>query len=235
MNVQHYAGRELDLFANAVTWKSYYAAEVRAYLCGDVLEVGAGLGINTHFLKSRLAASWTCLEPDPDLADRIRKRFAADPNLADCRVETAATQDLVGDARFDSIAYIDVLEHIADDRAELQRAADLLRTGGRIVVLAPAHQWLYSPFDRSIGHYRRYNASQLRFCTPSGCSIARTAYLDSAGILASGVNCLLVKKDAPSLRQILFWDRVLVPVSKILDRLTFHLVGKTILVLWTKK
>jgi SAM-dependent methyltransferase len=234
MKAGHYIGHELEVFAGAVTWKTYYAAEIRGYLAGDVLEVGAGLGANTQFLKSRQARSWTCLEPDPDLADRMRRRFAADPNLADCQVETATTEDFVGAARFDSIAYIDVLEHILDDRAELERAAGLLRKGGIIVVLAPAHQWLYAPFDRAIGHYRRYDAARLHSCTPIGCSIARTAYLDCAGMLASAVNRVLLKEEAPGLRQILFWDRVLVPLSKVLDRLTFHLLGKTILAVWTK-
>jgi hypothetical protein len=38
----------------------------------------------------------------------------------------------------------------------------------------------------------------------------------------------------PTLPQILFWDRYLVPVSRVLDRLVFHGFGKSILGIWTK-
>ena len=60
-------------------------------------------------------------------------------------------------APFDTILYVDVLEHIADDAAELARARRLLTPEGNLVVLAPAHQSLFSPFDAAVGHYRRYD------------------------------------------------------------------------------
>ena len=41
-------------------------------------------------------------------------------------------------------------------------AVRLLRSGGAIVVLAPAHPRLYSPFDAAIGHERRYTSASLR-------------------------------------------------------------------------
>lgn len=66
------------------------------------------------------------------------------------------------DSRFDTILYIDVLEHIADDRAELVEAARRLNPGGYLVVLSPAHQWLFTAFDAAIGHVRRYTAKSLR-------------------------------------------------------------------------
>jgi 2-polyprenyl-3-methyl-5-hydroxy-6-metoxy-1,4-benzoquinol methylase len=52
--------------------------------------------------------------------------------------------------RFDAILFIHVLEHIADDRKELNRAAEHLATGGNLVVLGPDHQFLFSPFDSVI-------------------------------------------------------------------------------------
>ena len=46
---------------------------------------------------------------------------------------------LPAEAKFDAILYIDVLEHIEDDRAEMARAAARLKPGGALIVLAPAH------------------------------------------------------------------------------------------------
>ena len=41
---------------------------------------------------------------------------------------------------FDCILYIDVLEHIENDRQELIEAKKRLKPGGRLIILAPAHQ-----------------------------------------------------------------------------------------------
>lgn len=234
MTTTRYIGQELDIFAQAKNWKRYWSSEIRSYLAGDVLEVGAGLGANTEFLKSGRVFSWTCLEPDPELARRMRNRFATQPGLADCRVEIGTTQTLGFGHEFNAVIYIDVLEHIEKDRQELLRASNLLRSGGRIIVLAPAHQLLYTPFDRAIGHLRRYSRSTLSACTPIDCRIERLVYLDSTGVLASMVNRFFLRQDAPSLQQILFWDRLLVPTSQLIDRLTLHSVGKSILGVWRK-
>jgi len=234
MTHAHYAGQELDVFAQAKNWKKYWSSAIRPYLTGDVLEVGAGLGANTEFLKSCRASSWTCLDPDPDLVCRIRNRFRTQPRMADCRIETGTTETLGSDCQFHAIIYIDVLEHIEKDREEVARASHLLRSGGRIIVLAPAHQWLYTPFDRAIGHLRRYNRKSLSACSPSDCEIERLVYLDSAGMLASLANRLFLRQAVPDLKQILFWDGFLVPLSQLLDHLTVYRLGKSILGVWRK-
>lgn len=229
-----YVGQELDVFAHAKNWKSYWSSEIRTYLTGDVLEVGAGIGANTEILWSDRATSWTCLEPDPALAGRLRSRLSGSTNLAACKVVVGTIEAIGSNQQFDAILYIDVLEHIADDLAELVRASGILRPGGKIVVLAPAHQWLYTPFDRTIGHVRRYAKPTLSACTPSDCKLERLVYLDSVGMLASLGNRLLLHQADPSLKQILFWDRFLVPFSRIADRITFHTIGKSILGIWKK-
>jgi hypothetical protein len=229
-----YIGQELDIFACARNWKKYWSSEIRPFLTGDILEVGAGIGANTEFLKSARVSSWTSLEPDSKLLVRMRSNFDARPDLSDCSTIGGTTESLGSNPLFHCILYIDVLEHIQNDKEELGRASMLLNSGGKIVVLAPAHQELYTPFDRAIGHFRRYNKASLAACTPSGCKIERLVYLDSVGVVASFANRLLLKQSAPDLKQILFWDTFLVPLSKIMDRLTSHTVGKSILGIWRK-
>ena len=129
---------------------------------------------------------------------------------------------------FDCLLYIDVLEHIKQDKDELERASALLRPHGSIVVLSPAHDWLYTAFDKSIGHFRRYNAATLRRCKPAACIVDRIFYLDSCGLLASAANRLLLKQSTPSLDQILFWDRYLVRPSARLDAMLGRSLGKSI-------
>jgi SAM-dependent methyltransferase len=230
-----YVGQELDIFAHAKNWKHYWSSCVRPFLTGDVLEVGAGIGANTPMLAPHLAHSWVCLEPDVTLAERASAALASDPSTLNCRVIAGTTQTLESNLRFDALLYIDVLEHIEQDKEELERAASLLKKGGNLIVLSPAHEWLYTDFDRSIGHCRRYDRASLIACSPKACALTRLWYLDSVGLLASCGNRLLLHQAMPELRQILFWDRFLVPPSTLMDRLLLHRVGKSILAVWTKQ
>ena len=232
MNESHYIGQELSIFALAVNWKRYYSKQIRPHLTGDVLEVGAGLGANTRFLKSRGVSSWTCIEPDASMVEEMRAGFAKDGLLSDCVLEARTTESMGNDRRFDAILYLDVLEHIEDDRAELDRAARLLRPGGKIIVLAPAHQWLFTAFDSSIGHYRRYDRRSIRAIAPDGCRLVSLSYLDSVGMLASLTNRIFLRQPMPKESQILLWDRVLVRLSRMVDQVSLHRVGKSILAVW---
>jgi protein-L-isoaspartate O-methyltransferase len=235
MSQLSYVGQELDVFAQATRWKRYWSSCLRPFLTGDVLEVGAGIGANTPILAPHLARSWICLEPDPDLAQRAAAALAGDPSTAQCQVLVGTTQTVQEDLRFDTILYIDVLEHIEHDKAELERAATLLNKGGNLIVLTPAHQWLYTAFDESIGHFRRYDRASLTACGPQACKLRQLWYLDSVGLLASCGNRFLLHQAMPELCQILFWDRYLLPCSTLTDRVLFHRAGKSILAVWTKK
>jgi SAM-dependent methyltransferase len=230
-----YIGQELDIFAHAANWKRYWSSHVCPFLSGDVLEVGAGIGANTPLLTPDRFRSWVCLEPDARLAERATAAFTGNPATSGCKVVVGTTSSLPPEPCFDALLYIDVLEHIEDDKDELRRAAGLLRPGGRVIVLSPAHQWLYTAFDRSIGHCRRYDRASLTACSPEGCALSRMWYLDSVGMLASSANRLLLHQAMPDLRQILFWDRYLVRPSTLLDRLLMHSVGKSILAVWSKQ
>lgn len=229
-----YVGTELELFAAATNWKAYLKRQITPHLGARVLEVGAGMGGTTRALFDPCVQSWLALEPDPALAacyDQARQ----EGNLpACCDVRVGTIQDLAGRDRFDCVVYIDVLEHIEHDQDELAQAAQLLAPQGKLIVLAPAHKFLFSPFDQAVGHFRRYNRSSLGSLAPPSCRLVRLVYLDSVGLLASLGNRLLLRRAIPTRRQIAFWDRTLVRASRLLDPLLRHRLGKSILAVWQK-
>lgn len=229
-----YAGNELPLFERAKNWKAYWHSHIRRYLVGEVLEVGAGIGAATEFLCDGRQKCWTALEPDPALAEQIRHRLGAHPFAAAVEVLVGTTEDLADRRAFDAVLYIDVLEHIEADRAELARAAALLRPGGALIVLAPAHQWLYTPFDERIGHYRRYSARALEAVVPPGLIRERVHYLDSVGLLASLGNRLVLSSGMPTARQLWVWDSLLVRLSRWVDPVLRHRLGKSVLGIWRR-
>ena len=226
-----YVGTELEIFSRAVNWKRYWADRIRPYIGGAVLEVGAGTGINTPFLKTAECAHWICLEPDAALAGELQTRC----ETLGCEVLVGTLEDVPESLRFDTILYIDVLEHIADDRAELRRANDLLLPGGHLVVISPAHQWLFTPFDAAIGHHRRYTRRTLAQAAPPALEQVRVDYLDAVGVLLSLGNRVALRQSMPAQAQVLLWDRVAVPVSRRLDWMLGYRAGKSVLAVWRRR
>lgn len=231
-----YVGQELGLFSHARNWKRYWGALLEPYLRDAVLEVGAGLGVNTRALRSDRQRRWVCLEPDERLLEQFRKSLATTPLAGGCELRQGTLGSLDSSEQFDFILYIDVLEHIEDDAGELAAAAAHLKDQGRLGVLSPAHGWLFSEFDAAIGHYRRYDKKSLAAAgaRAGALRLERLMYLDSCGLLASLGNRLLLRQAMPTLKQILFWDRVMVPLSRIVDPLFLHRLGKSILGVWAK-
>jgi SAM-dependent methyltransferase len=222
----NYVGTELELFRHAVRWKSYWCGQVRRYVSGRVLDVGCGLGANADHLWNDRVTSYTFLEPDEHLLEKVTMNVKG-PALDQAEFVIGTTEKLAG-RTFDTILYIDVLEHIGDPIAELQRARELLAPGGCLVILVPAFQILYSPFDRAIGHHRRYDKAMLRGQLPAGFREVRLLYLDSPGLLLSLGNKLMLRRTAPTMKQVRFWDRAIIPVARTLDPLIGHAFGRSL-------
>ena len=228
-----YVGEELELFKDAIRWKRYVALQLAPFVAGDVLDVGAGLGENAKHIRGDIQ-SWTCLEPDASFVATMQRKIAAGELPSYCRATRGTLATLPTDATFDCIVYLDVLEHIKDDRAELAAAAKRLRPGGRLVVLVPAHQFLYSEFDAAIGHYRRYDRKQLLSVASGNLQVVRARYLDSCGLTLSICNRYLLRKSTPSAANIALWDSLFVRLSKISDIMTGYGLGKSVLAVWRK-
>ena len=235
MNEFNYVGNELEIFHQATVWKKYYGNHLADFLGQEVLEVGAGIGGTTKSLCSQKQTRWVCLEPDKILADQITKSIESQELPEICEVSSKSLAEFDNHEKFDTIIYIDVLEHIENDAEELEKAAKHLKQNGFLVVLSPAHQYLYTPFDKAIGHFRRYNKRSLLEIAPKNLEQIKLVYLDSVGALASLGNKLILKSASPNHSQIQFWDKRLVPLSKFFDPLFRYKIGKSILAVWQNK
>jgi SAM-dependent methyltransferase len=229
-----YKGSELELFEKAENWKAYYQGLIHDYLGSEVLEVGAGIGATTRALCGEKQSRWVCLEPDQSMGDRIESLIRDQQLPSSCEVRVGLVSNLPREESFDTIIYIDVLEHIESDREELQSSLSHLKPGGFLVVLSPAHQWLYTPFDEAIGHHRRYNKNTLLAVIPEGLERVELRYLDSVGALASAGNKLVLKSSSPSAKQLAVWDKLMIPLSRIVDPLLGYRAGKSLLGVWRK-
>jgi SAM-dependent methyltransferase len=180
----------------------------------EVLEVGSGIGNLSIFLQERRRVCLT--DVSPTYLDLLRARFGHRPHI------TVHAWDLGTDApdeliprSFDTVICMNVLEHIEDDRAALKRMRALLKSGGRLALLVPAHPWLYNGFDKGLDHYRRYSRPALNsLLTECGFRTQRTWYFNALGALGWFVNGTLLRKTLLPTGQMKLFD-LLVPLLKL--------------------
>jgi 2-polyprenyl-3-methyl-5-hydroxy-6-metoxy-1,4-benzoquinol methylase len=224
-----YVGQELETFRNAVNWRKYWSKIIESEIKGNVLEVGSGMGTVTDELKNSNFESWVSIEPDFSLLSMTNSTIREKVELIN-----GTSSSIKGKEHFDTILYIDVLEHIENDITELQVINRTLKLGGSVIILSPAFNYLFNDFDKSVGHYRRYDKQSLINLLPEGFTIKKIAYLDTLGFTLAVFNRFIFKKSTPTNFQIKFWDRFLIPISKLVDVLTLNYVGKSIIMIATK-
>ena len=230
-----YPGQELKLFEKSMNWKKYFSQFIQPYIHGTVLECGAGIGTTTKMLNNGTYQEWILLEPDKEMAGILRNKMSLRELPPNCKVIEGTISALENNSRFDAILYIDVLEHIKDDNAEIEMAVFHLNPGGHLIILSPAFASLYSKFDNAIGHYRRYAKRKLKSLLPDSLKQKSLRYLDSPGFFLSFTNRIFLKQKYPTEKQVYFWDKFLIPLSKISDKIFNYSFGRSILGIWEKK
>ena len=235
MNKFKYKGNELNIFKYASNWKDYYFLLCKIYIGkkDNVLEVGAGIGTLTKlFLENLIVENWTALEPDKYNFSQLKKILLQIEKLAKFEIINSSIEDYLKTSKKYSIMIIaDVLEHIKDDKSILLKLTKILKKNGKIIIFVPANMLLYSKFDKNIGHHRRYSKKELIKIVPPNMKIYDFKFIDSVGFFASLLNKFLINSGEPSLKQILFWDRYLIKLSKMIDKILNYKFGKNIFML----
>ena len=233
-----YTGGELEIFERAINWKNYYYELCSKFLKNNesVLEVGAGIGgLTKIYLKNKIYNKWTCIEPDKKNYKKLKKNLHIYSKKNNLEIINSSIEEYLKFSRkFDLIILADVLEHLENDKEILFKLYKILNSKGRIIIFTPACQYLYSEFDSQIGHFRRYSFETLRNIIPNNSRILMMKYIDSFGFFASLSNKLIIKSASPTLKQILFWDRLIIPISKKLDYFLSYKFGKNIFMILSK-
>ena len=101
---------------------------------GDVLEIGAGTGLNFgHYVPGQVTRV-VATEPDAHMARRARKAAAGAPVPIDVR-EASATELPFDDASFDTVVCTLVLCTVPDPGRAVSEVERVLRPGGKLLFL----------------------------------------------------------------------------------------------------
>ena len=231
------AAADLERLGTARHFFDWVLDEFEPYLHGRVLEVGAGLGTITRLLADRYPElSLVALEPAGNVFADLSSFAAVTPQVTARRTTLAEYRPADGQ-RFDAVMYLNVLEHIEDDAAELGLATQVLRPGGAVLVFGPAMNGLYSELDYRAGHYRRYDTDRVReLLEGAGLEPVYIRYLDVLGVLPYLVVYRLLRRDAISGSSMWGYDRVLVPLSRrIQQAIPSPPIGKNVIAVAVKR
>ena len=186
-----------------------------------ILEVGAGRGGVLRALRQRFPeASLTGIEPDEANFGEL-SRAAAELERTEVVQGNLASHltELESGGGYDLVVYVNVLEHIDDDVAQLRLARRVLRPGGHLALFIPAMPGLYGPIDYKSGHFRRYRDDELaEAITAADLELADLRYLDPLGVLPYWVNYRLLNKSTLSGGGVWAFDNVVVPVVRSAQR-----------------
>lgn len=193
-----------------------------------VVDFGAGIGTLTSALRDKYKTNPTCVE-----IDSRNKEFLTQKDFM-------VLDDLsLVQGKCDLIFSSNVLEHIEDDIATLKMMRKKIKYDGKIVLYLPAKMILWSLLDEEVGHYRRYEIDELkRKCEQANLRIDALHFADSLGFFAGIAMKVFGYNKASgigSLRSLKFYDKWLLPISKILDAMGFrHFLGKNIVLVASK-
>ena len=138
--------------------------------------------------------------------------------------------------KFNTILYMNVLEHIKNDKKEINVALGKLKKNGHLVILVPAHNELYTRFDKEIGHFRRYKIKFFEKLKLKSSKVEKLIYLDCLGFFLYFLNKKFYKDEIyPSKNKIFIWDKIFIPLTFFLDLFSNYRFGKNLLCIIKKK
>ncbi len=220
-----YTGWELHNFDQANFYRSYQFSLIKEYIKGSILEVGPG---NCIYLNnySEICNKITLVEPTQKYFNYLKRKKKKSNIIVKKNFKSLKKSS------FDTILYLDVIEHIKDDNKEIKKAYKYLKKNGTLIICVPAFQFLYSLYDKKIGHFRRYNKSSfqnlLKKCNIKNYNMRYFDFIGFCLILFSKIITKDSLKNFPL--KIKLWN-YLIPLSMVFDMIIFKFFfGKSLLV-----
>lgn len=219
----------LDVISSADKFNNWMYETISPFCSGNILEIGSGVAnISQFFIKDN--KDIICSDIRLNYRNTIKTKFNLDHSkVIDLDITpldfSNIYPELIG--KFDSVFCLNVVEHLKDDDLSIANMMKLLKNGGRLTVLVPAHQCLYNGFDINLEHYRRYNKKSILKLMLKRGALVKVFYFNSIGILGWFVSGKLFKNNAIQKGEMKLYN-YLVPFIKLFDKLTFHKIGLSV-------
>lgn len=206
----------LESIRRARGFNRWLLSQFEDYLGDCIFEAGCGIGNFTELLLNQ--QKLICIDVDRFYVEMIRHRFG---HLENFKTELA---DLCDSSQYDKIAKenpdtiisINVVEHLENDELVLANMHRVLQPGGHCIILVPAHMWLFSKCDETLGHFRRYSEDELAGkMRTAGFEIVDLIHFNRLGVVGWYANKLTGKATLSPFQMRLY--ELMLPVAKTMD------------------
>ena len=105
-------------------------------LAGNVLEMGCGSAYFATVLRREFPGAkfkFTGIDLEKDAVDVARPFLVEGDDIINCSVENMPFDD----NKFDVVLYLDVIEHVNDDKKSISEAYRVLKPGGTLIISTP--------------------------------------------------------------------------------------------------
>lgn len=233
-----YVGKDLEAMDLAENYHQWILDVMKPFFGRHLVEVGAGTGSFSKMLLTTRPASLTLVEPSA-MFGSVEKSVAGHEDATTIRYFNDIFRDAagaIGDAQPpDTIIYVNVLEHIEDDVGELKTVFETLQPGGRLCIFVPAQPFLYSDFDRHIGHFRRYRKGDLvGRCEDARFKVVMARNFDLLGVIPWLIKYRLMRSVTMESGMVKLYDKFVVPAEKWIESKVPPFIGKNLLVIAEK-
>ncbi len=222
----NYDGWELNFFDQAKNFRDYQWNIIKNKVRKKILEVGPG---NCVFLPNyrKISNKIYLYEPSKKLRSKL--------NIKIKKLNNVKLINKYDKLKYDTIIYLDVIEHIKNDKKEILSAFKRLKKNGHLIVNVPAFQLLYTDYDRRIGHFRRYTKSSFKKILENlNIKNFEMTYFDSIGFFLILFSKYLKMSNKVNFKNsVKIWN-ILVPLSKILDIFLGYFIGKSLMIIIKK-
>jgi hypothetical protein len=198
--------------------RKWFAGFAQPFLGDHPIEIGSGLG--DYALEwIPYVERFTATEADPALFGQLKEHMADYPNVTVAQMMLPTSER----GTHSCLVSFNVLEHIDDHVGALQSMAGLVRDGGNIVLVCPAFPFAMSPVDVATGHVRRYTKRSMRKAlTDAGLEVVSVTYANSLGLICYYAFTSLLRKQPSTGGTMTIYDRLVVPVVRLIERLIGH-------------
>ncbi len=209
----------LDAVERAPRFNQWMYESVKPWLGKRVAELGVGRGNVSRFIRRHEHVLLT--DYRIDYLTELCERWTEHRSLRIGKLDLTAREDyeLLREFAPDSVVFLNVLEHIEDDRAVLRSLFETVPDGCRTVVLVPYNMKLYSEFDKALGHFRRYGEWELEGkMREAGFEIEKQFFFNKAGVIAWYLANTLGGQKVLKPWQLRIYS-ALTPVFRVLDKI----------------
>lgn len=204
----------LEVLEGANNYNRWIAESFFSQINPPALEIGAGIGNLTSVFSSKVPLLVT--DKDHSLTKYLKEKFSNKKGVSVCQLDVCKKIPDKYLNRFSTVISINVLEHIEDDLGTLKNLKKLLKKNGRLLLFVPAKKFAYSRLDKDLGHFRRYEKSEIKNkLLESGYKIEKIYYFNIVGLLSWFIRDKISRNYYLKPHQIAIFDSICPLLQKI--------------------